>query len=105
VEDPEIIKWCKDNGYVWITHDTKAKKKHHADLLASRISVLWVRGQGEQFSSWQQFKVVMRVIDRLHEALLAAHGAIHFEAGLGNKSTLKVTWAESHSDMPHNRLR
>jgi len=101
IDDPEIIRWCKDDGRVWITHDIRAKKKHEADLKTNRISVLWIRGHPEQFSTWQQFKILVRVIDRLHQMLLSAHGAIHFQAGIRGTPTPKVLWTESPSDRPH----
>jgi len=103
VDDPEIIAWCKDNGRVWITHDIKAKKKHDADLKAGRISVLWLRGHSEKFATWQQFKVLVRVIDRLHQMLLSAHGAMHFRAGIRGTPTPEVVWTELNRDMPRRQ--
>ena len=100
VDDPEIIVWCKDNGRVWITHDIKAKKKHEVDLKANRISVLWIRGHPEQFATWQQFKILVRVIDKLHQMLLSAHGAMHFQAGIKGGPTPKVVWTELNRDSP-----
>lgn len=103
VEDPEIIAWCKDDGRVWITHDIKAKKKHAADLKANRISVLWIRGHPEQFATWQQFKILVRVIDKLHQMLLSAHGAMHFQAGIKGGPTPKVVWTELSRDSPRRQ--
>ena len=102
VDDPEIIRWCKKDARVWITHDIKAKKKHEADLKTNRISVLWLRGHPEKFATWQQFKIIVRVIDRLHQMLLSAHGAIHFQAGLKGSPTPKIVWAEYPRDMPRS---
>ncbi len=62
--------------------------------------MLWMRGSPEQFATWQQFKVLVRVIDVLHHMLQASHGAMHFRAGMKGTSTPKVTWTESHLDMP-----
>lgn len=89
---------------MWITHDIKAKKKHEADLKTNRISVLWLRGHPEQFATWQQFKILVRVIDRLHQALLSSHGAIHFQAGIKGTPTPKVLWSESPLDRPKGNL-
>ena len=100
VLDPEIIAWCRDNARVWITHDIKAKKKHEADLKTNRISVLWIRGDPEQFAIWQQFKILVRIIDKLHQMLLSAHGAMHFQAGIKGTPTPKVVWTELSRDMP-----
>lgn len=99
VEDPEIIDWCKNNVRVWITHDKEARKKHEVKMKTARISVLWVRGHPEQFSNWQFFKVIVRVIDEMHRKLQAAHGAMHFRAGLRSIQA-EVVWAEDSKDRP-----
>lgn len=103
VSDPEIIQWCRENARVWITHDIRAKKKHEADLKTNRISVLWLRGHTEQFATWQQFKVLVRIIDMLHQKLLTSHGAIHFQAGIKGGPTPKTLWAENPTDMPRSQ--
>ena len=64
----------------------------------NRIGVLWLRGHPEEFPVWQQFKILVRVIDKLHQMLLSAHGAIHFQAGIKGIPTPKIIWAESPLD-------
>ena len=102
VSDPEIIQWCKDNGRVWITHDKTARKQHEVDIKAARIHVLWVRGHPTKFAAWQQFRIVVRVIDEMQQMLQLAYGAMHFRAGLRGTSRPKVTWTELPRDMPRN---
>ena len=92
-----------DNAREWIPHEIKAKKRHEADLKSKRISVLWLRGNPDQFATWQQFKAIVRVIEVLNRLLLTSHGAIHFQAGIKGKSTPKVSWVESPSDMPKGK--
>jgi len=105
VEDPEVIEWCRDNGRVWITHDKEARKKHDISIKTAHISVLWVHGHPEQFSNWQFFKVIVRVIDEMHRMLKAAHGAMHFRAGIRGRPTPEVIWAEQSRDMPKREKR
>ncbi len=53
--------------------------------------------------AWQQFKIVMRVIDETNRMLQSAHGALHLRAGLRGGSRPKVIWAEVVRDMPRNQ--
>jgi len=98
-KEPEIFEWCKRNGRTWITHDIEAKTKHAAALKASRISVLWVRGHPEQSSNWVFFKIITKEIDKFHDKLQKAHGAIHYRATRGPKGLIYI-WAESELDRP-----
>lgn len=95
--EPEIFKWCKGNGRTWITHDIEAKTKHAASLKANRVSVLWVRGAPEKAASWFFFKLIVKEIDKFHDKLNRAHGAIHYRA---TRSGLIYIWAESYLDKP-----
>lgn len=97
--EPEIFKWCKYNGRTWITHDIEAKTKHAASLKANRISVLWVRGHPEHASNWVFFKIIVKEIDKFHDKLLRAHGAIHYRATRGATGLIYI-WAESELDRP-----
>ena len=97
--EPEIFKWCKSNGRTWITHDIEAKTKHAPALKASRISVLWIRGHPEQTASWVFFKIIIKEIDKFHDKLQKAHGAIHYRATRGVKGLIYI-WAESELDRP-----
>ncbi|MBL7165958.1 MAG: DUF5615 family PIN-like protein [Dehalococcoidales bacterium] len=98
-KEPEIFDWCKRNGRTWITHDIAAQKRHAPDLKASRISVLWVRGHPEENSNWVFFKIIVSQIDKFHDKLQNAHGAIHYRATRGPKG-LVYDWAESEYDRP-----
>jgi predicted nuclease of predicted toxin-antitoxin system len=93
--DLEIFKWCKKNGRTWITHDIEAKTKHATSLKTNRISVLWIRGHTEQNANWFFFKIIVRELDKFHEKLLNAHGAIHYRA---TRTDLSYIWAESPLD-------
>ena len=104
-KDPEIIDYCKDNGRVWITHDTTAKKVHEEKIKVSWVSVLWIRGRTEYFASWVQFKVIVRVWDRMNELLRNSHGAMHFEAGVSSGPTPKVSWTENSQDRSRNTMQ
>ena len=102
-EEPEIFKWCKRNGCTWITHDIQAKTKHAPILKASRISVLWVRGHPEQTASWVFFKIIVKEIDKFHNKLQNAHGAIYYKATRSEKGLIYV-WAESEFDRPKGAI-
>ena len=102
-EEPEIFKWCKRNGCTWITHDIQAKTKHAPILKASRISVLWVRGHPEQTASWVFFKIIVKQIDKFHNKLKKAHGAIHYKATRSEKGLIYV-WADSALDRPKGAI-
>jgi len=97
--DQEIFKWCNTNGRVWITHDIDTRKKHAADLKASKISVLWVRGHPESSATWTLFKLIVRWMDLFQQKLINAHGAIHYRITRGEKGLIFV-WAEHPYDYP-----
>lgn len=102
-KDPEIFKWCSANGRVWITHDIEARKKHAADLYASKISVLWVRGHPETSATWEMFKLIVRWIKLFQQKLTSSHGAIHYRITKGENGLLCV-WAESEYDKLKDKL-
>lgn len=97
--EPEIFKWCALHGRTWITHDYEANKKHAADLKASKVSALWVRGNPDGASTWTFFKLLVRNIDLFQQKLSNAHGAIHYKAIRGEQG-LVFMWAESQYDRP-----
>ena len=100
--DPEIFKWCKNNGRTWITHDIEAKTKHAISLKTNRISVLWIRANPEQNGlsySWFFFKIITKEIDKFHDKLQKAHGAIHYRATKGTNGLIYM-WAEVDLDRP-----
>ena len=101
-KDPEIFSWCKQNGRVWITHDIESKTKHAAALKANRTSVLWVRGHPEQTPNWVFFKIIVKEIDKFHEKLQKAHGAIHYRATRGQNGLVYI-WAEFEQDRPKGK--
>lgn len=98
-KEPDIFEWCRRNGRTWITHDIEAKTKHAPALKASRISVLWIRGHPEQMANWVFFKIIIKEIDKFHDKLQKAHGAIHYRATRGTKGLIYI-WAESQLDRP-----
>ncbi|MBA7482338.1 hypothetical protein ES707_17824 [subsurface metagenome] len=102
-KEPDIFEWCRRNGRTWITHDIEAKTKHAPALKASRISVLWIRGHPEQMANWVFFKIIIKEIDKFHDKLQRAHGAIHYRATRGTKGLIYI-WAESQLDRPKGTL-
>ncbi|MFH1638875.1 MAG: DUF5615 family PIN-like protein [Chloroflexota bacterium] len=106
VEDPEIIKWCKDNHKAWITHDFKARRQHEAAMKAARINVIWIRGKTEpkevigESTTWRFYKMFVRVIDELQRLLLASHGAMHFRISQKTVARPEIDWVESDEDKP-----
>lgn len=99
-EDLDIIRWCKDNKHVFITHDYSTRKQYEADMRSAPISVLWIRGHPEQTATWLFFKMVIRVIDEMHSKLRTSRGAIHFKVGLKGGSTPEIIWAQFPEDRP-----
>jgi len=99
--DPEIFNWCSLNGRTWITHDIEAKTKHASDLKKSRISVLWVRGHPKNNANWFFFKMIVKEIDKFHEKLQRAHGAIHYRV---TRRGLIYMWAELEFDRKKENL-
>lgn len=110
VEDPEIIKWCKDNNRVWITHDFAARRKHGPAIKAARIHVIWIRGktqpaqlQSGESATWRFYKLLVRTIDELQRILLASHGAIHFRVSTKVGSRPIIDWTKSSYDRPKGK--
>jgi len=103
VKDEQIIPWLGSTQTAWITHDKKAKSRHAISLKANRVSLLCIRG--EKLSNWDQFKIVVRVIDVLCDKLNRARGAIHCRANLQSGPTPTVYWAERPEDRPRNHKR
>ena len=101
VGDEVIIPWCARTNTIWITHDKKSRRRIglETDLKAMKITVLWISGANE-FSNWQQFKVVVRVIDEVVRRVRASRGAIHFRAGIRGTPSPEILWAEYPQDMP-----
>ncbi len=102
-KEPEIFDWCRRNGRTWITHDIEAKTKHAPALKARRISVLWVRGHPEHRVNWEFFKIIVRQLDKFHDKLQRAHGAIHYRATRGEKGLIYI-WAELEQDRPKGNI-
>ena len=103
VKDEQIIPWLGSTQTVWITHDKKAKSRHVISLKANRVSLLCVRG--DKLSSWDQFKIVVRVFDVLCEKLRKRRGAIHYRASLKSGPTPTVYWTERPEDRPRQHKR
>lgn len=110
VEDPEIIKWCKDNNRAWLTHDFKARRKHEVAIKAARIHVIWIRGKTEppelhlgESATWRFYKMIVRTIDELQRILLASRGAVHFRISTRVGSRPVIDWAESDFDKPKDK--
>ena len=98
-KEPEIFNWCSNNRRTWITHDIEANRKHAADLKASKINVLWIRGHPEHSATWFFFKLIVRQICLYQDKLACARGAIHYRITRGKKG-LHFMWAESPYDRP-----
>lgn len=98
VKDEELIPWLGRTQTAWITHDKKAKKRHGLLLKTSRVTVLWV--SGDKLSNWEQFKIVVRVIDAMCEKVKKSRGAIHCRAGRKGRPTPQILWAEKAEDRP-----
>jgi predicted nuclease of predicted toxin-antitoxin system len=43
-EDPDLIPWLGERGYVWVTKDDSARNEHRILIQRAGISVVWVRG-------------------------------------------------------------
>lgn len=102
-DEPTIFDWCRRNGRTWITHDIEAKTKWAASLKANRISVLWIRGHPKYKPSWEFFKIIVRQIDKFHDKLQKARGAIHYRATRGEKGLIYI-WAELEQDRPKGNV-
>jgi predicted nuclease of predicted toxin-antitoxin system len=42
--DPDLLPWLAENGYVWVTKDSAAKRRHRDLIIKGDITVVWVRG-------------------------------------------------------------
>lgn len=96
--DEEIIPWLGETETIWITHDKGARRRHIDSIKRHRVSVLWVAGK--KLSSWDQMKIVARVIDQVASKVTKARGALHFRAGVRGRPTPEIVWAERPEDMP-----
>jgi len=90
VSDDEIIDWLGKTGTVWITQDISAKRQYEFQLKTTGISAVWIKQPKLGLSGWDQFKLMVRVIDQIHEKVKSSHGAIHF--WLSKRGGPSVTW-------------
>jgi len=102
IPDPELYEYCRDNNYVFITHDYSARKQHEADIKAARIHVVWIRGKTEEVNgesaTWRFFKVIVRSIDEIKRKVLSSYGAIHFRISRRTGSSPEIVWTQHPSD-------
>jgi hypothetical protein len=61
--------------------------------------------RGDKLSSWDQFQIVVRVLDVLCEKLRKRRGAIHCRAGLQSGPTPTIYWTERPEDRPKQHKR
>lgn len=90
VSDDEIIDWLGKTSAVWITQDISAKRQYEFQLKTKRVSAVWIKQPKLGLSGWEQFKLVVRAIDRIHEKIKSSHGAVHFR--LSKRGGPSVTW-------------
>jgi len=94
VPDNEIIDWLGKTSAVWVTQDISAKRQYEFQLKTGRISAVWIKQPKPGLSGWDQFKLVVRAIDRIHEKVKSSHGAVHF--WLSKRGGPTVTWEAKH---------
>ena len=60
----------------------------------SKTTAVWIKQPKLGLSGWDQFKLVVRAIDRIHEKIKSSHGAVHF--CLSKRGGPTVTWEAKH---------
>jgi hypothetical protein len=100
VPDEVIIDYCMRTHTIWITSDEKREKllKRYPQE-SNRITLLLLKGP-TKFSSWEQLKIIVRVLDELEKKVHSSRGAIHFKAAQQGRSTPKIIWAQNIQDRP-----
>ncbi len=92
VSDKDIVDWLEKTGAIWLTEDVSARKQHEHLLKTKRISAIWIRQPKQGLVLWEQFKIIVREIDRIAEIVKHCHGAVHIQIGKKTKAT--ITWDE-----------
>lgn len=90
VDDEEVIDWLGKTGSVWLTQDVSAKRQYEFQLKTKRISTVWIRQPKAGLTAWEQFKLLVRAIDRIHEKIKTSRGGVHFE--LSKRGGPTVIW-------------
>lgn len=75
--DPEIIEWLGEQGGVWVHADDKAKSQHRRQMLAARISTLWVRRPKDGMSAVAELRTIIYVLEDYLAVLRGSRGPTH----------------------------
>lgn len=65
VKDPEIIKWCEQNGVIWVHADDRAKRQHGKLIRTSGIRTLWIRRKGGAMIVREQLRIISYAFPQL----------------------------------------
>ena len=80
VKDPEIIRWCRENGAIWVHADARASKQHRKLLQNSGIRTLLVERSKGGMNAKEQLRVLSFVLPRLLHQLEGRRASHHYIA-------------------------
>ena len=76
-----LIPYLAEEGLTWITKDDGARSRHRKELLASRISVVWIRGLDRQKNKVNPKQIHLMLTVRLDEIaaqVRSSRGPLYF---------------------------
>ena len=83
-KDPEIVKWCQQNGAIWVHADDAAKTEHKALLQTSGIRTLRIKRPRGGMSAKEQLRIMSFVLPRLLNELESRRASRHYCAKAAN---------------------
>ena len=84
-EDEDLLPWLAEEGYVWVTKDEDALRRHRDTIIRHELSVVWVRGLQRKkgtISIRQVFLILAVTLPRIERELSATHRPRHYLAFL-----------------------
>ena len=90
--DTDLIPWMAERGYIWVTKDDDARTRHRSEILQTRISVVWLRGEEGPNATTvqgtiirkQQHRLLADLLDDIGEVVARSRGPRYFMAYLRN---------------------
>lgn len=90
--DKDIIDWLGKTGAIWLTEDVSARKQNEFLLKTRRVSVVWLKQPKKGLNAWEQFKILVRDIDRVAKTIRESSGAVHVR--VSRNSTPSIWWRQ-----------
>ncbi|MYA04527.1 MAG: hypothetical protein F4Y37_07955 [Caldilineaceae bacterium SB0664_bin_22] len=82
VKDAEIIRWCRDNEYVFVHADDRLRRTHRAQLLQLDVTTLLVHRSGGRMSVKDQLRCISYAIPKLELELTKSKPSRHYRVSM-----------------------